>query len=367
MANIKPLEKRKRMYAAILQTCKGSLESASPERKRRKICRGRSLLKRPFGNICGKIPSPARKRMRMATNEEEQDTELPSHYKEAPSPVILQVNKRDPGSTSPERRRTTNCRGRSLVKRPYSDICGETPSPERKRMRMTTNVEEKELPTTTKEDPSPVNQVQLLGTKEEASTSQSDTRNSDGTSGKKTRNEDSKDETKVTTIWIIRSRNCGKKAASQQFGENFRLHAKVEWFGKEAMRWSGVLPRFHRELSTQSPPDILVVHAGGLTPAKELACQMQRELMQLHAEFPSMIIAYSCINEEQVWRNGRPGRINKERKTVNTLRRKAVGNFSGGVIEHPLLRFYNDSLFLPDGVHFSKEGNRTFVSRLCYC
>ncbi|GLD65095.1 proteoglycan 4-like isoform X1 [Lates japonicus] len=77
-----------------------------------------------------------------------------------------------------------------------------------------------------------------------------------------------------------------------------------------------------------------------------------------------MTIAYSCINERKVWRNGPPGKINRDRKTVNTLVRNAVGNFGGVVIEHPLLRFFNNSLFLPDGVHFTEEGNRIFLSNI---
>lgn len=181
-----------------------------------------------------------------------------------------------------------------------------------------------------------------------------------------------KKETKaVTKIWIIGSSYIrrGEEAAYENFGENFGLNAKVEWFGKGGMRWSGVLPRFYAELSNaQSPPDSLVVHAGGndlgMTPAKKLASIMEQELMELNAEFPSMTIAYSCINERKVWRNGPPGRVNVDRKTVNKCMRKAVGNFGGEVIEHPLLRYFDRKIFLADGVHFTKKGNGIFVTSI---
>ncbi|KAI9523297.1 hypothetical protein NQZ68_028321 [Dissostichus eleginoides] len=115
------------------------------------------------------------------------------------------------------------------------------------------------------------------------------------------------------------------------------------------MLWKGVLPRFQAELSnSQRPPDILVIHAGGNSlgtmPAMNLASVMSNELMKLHSQFPSMAIAYSCITERQVWRNGPPGKVNYDRKCVNTFMQKAVGNL--------------------DGVNFSTKGNGIFVSSI---
>uniref|UniRef100_A0AAZ1WVF4 Protein kinase domain-containing protein n=1 Tax=Oreochromis aureus TaxID=47969 RepID=A0AAZ1WVF4_OREAU len=157
-------------------------------------------------------------------------------------------------------------------------------------------------------------------------------------------------------------------ANQQIFGENFGLNAKVQWFGKGGMCWSGVLPRFYEELSTQSPPDILVIHAGGndlgLMSAYQLSSVIEKELMQLHTEFPSMTIVYSSINERQVWRYGNPGQINKDRKIVNASIRKAVNRFAGVIIEHPCLRFFNNSIFLPDGVHLNKKGNELFLKSI---
>ena len=124
-------------------------------------------------------------------------------------------------------------------------------------------------------------------------------------------------------IWIIRSSHIhhGERAACDCFGENFGLNAKVEWFGKGGLRWSGVLLCFYRELSTQSPPDILVIHAGsndlGHSPANQLAATMRRGLMQLNQEFPSTIILFFCINEWQAWCYGHPKILNGDRKTVD--------------------------------------------------
>ena len=175
----------------------------------------------------------------------------------------------------------------------------------------------------------------------------------------------------VPKIWIIGSSYIrrGVDAAYDNFGENFGLNAKVEWFGKGGMRWSGVLPRFYEELSrTQSPPDILVIHAGGndlgQMSANKLASTIMDELMQLHADFPTMTVAYSCINERQSWRYGPPWKTDNDRKAVNKCIRKAVGNFGGEFIEHPRLRRLDRTMFLPDGVHFTRNGNWIFVSSI---
>ncbi|KAK1876997.1 Homeodomain-interacting protein kinase 1 [Dissostichus eleginoides] len=174
-----------------------------------------------------------------------------------------------------------------------------------------------------------------------------------------------------TLIWIIGSGYVqrGEVAAYENFGENFGLDVKVQWFGTGGMLWKGVLPRFQAELSnSQRPPDILVIHAGGnnlgTMPAMNLASVMNNELMKLHSQFPSMAIAYSCITERQVWRNGPPGKVNYDRRCVNQLMQKNVGNLGGEVIQHPLLRFFDNNIYLPDGVNFSKKGNGIFVSSI---
>ncbi|XP_047452877.1 uncharacterized protein LOC125015220 isoform X2 [Mugil cephalus] len=175
---------------------------------------------------------------------------------------------------------------------------------------------------------------------------------------------------RVTKIWIIGSSYVrrAERPAYQIFGENLGLNAQVKWFGKGGMRWREVLPRFYSQLSTQGPPDILVVHAGGndlgLTPARELISRMKGDLMQLHEEFPSMKIVYSCINERQSWKYGKPKWINNDRKDINRVMRKAVACCNGEVIEHPHLRFFDDSVFLADRVHFSRKGNEIFLTSI---
>ncbi|CAI5688387.1 unnamed protein product [Oreochromis niloticus] len=189
---------------------------------------------------------------------------------------------------------------------------------------------------------------------------------SENTPKKKERPEDQRE----TNVWIIGSSYIRRAEgeAKEIFGENFGLNAKVQWFSKGGMRWWGVLPRFYKELSTQSPPDILVVHAGGndlgLFSADKLSSVIEKELMQLHTEFPSMTIAYSSINERQVWIYGNPGEINKDRKIVNASIRKAVDRFDGVIIEHPRIRFFNNSIFLRDGVHLTKKGNELFLTSI---
>lgn len=134
------------------------------------------------------------------------------------------------------------------------------------------------------------------------------------------------------------------------------------------MRWSGVLPCFYSEVLKQSPPDILVVHAGGndlgLVSAAELITSMQRDLMQLHREFPTMKILLSSINERQQWRHGPIAKIIKDKQMVNSSMRKAVESFGGVMIEQSPLRHDDDSLYLPDRVHFSRKGNALFTSSI---
>ena len=171
-----------------------------------------------------------------------------------------------------------------------------------------------------------------------------------------------------STIWILGDSyiHRGEEVAFEMFGgPDFGLNAKVQWFGKGGMRWSGVLPMFYTQLATQSPPDILVIHNGGndlgLMPAEELASVMQRDLTQLHAEFPSMKITFSCINERQAWRYGSPWAINNDRKMVNSRIKNTVVSLGGEVIEHPLLKHNDNKMFLRDRVHLTKEGNQVFL------
>lgn len=282
---------------------------------------------------------------------------------------ISQRCNKSPDGTSTARKKRKILEGTSLPKRSYPEVSKgskTTPefSPERKRRRVTkeTEEEDKEQPSTSKEVPSTSEDVRSASKEVPSTVIQLKSR----------RKKANRKETKpVPQIWIIGSSYIirrGEEAAYENFGENFGLNAKVEWFGKGGMRWSGVLPCFYEELSnTQSPPDILVVHAGGndlgLMSANKLASIMMKELMQLHAEFPSMTIAYSCINEQQWWGHG-PWRADNDRKAINKCMRKAVGNFDGEVIEHPRLRRLDKKMFLADGVHFTKKGNGIFVNSI---
>ncbi|KAM7365726.1 hypothetical protein PAMP_016639 [Pampus punctatissimus] len=175
-SSIKPVERRKRGYTQILQGRNKSPDSSSPERKRMKICEGRSLLKRAFSQISQGInrdpnlSSPERKRPRMTVGTDERDTELPSTSRQAPFTVAQVIS----------------------LKRKKSETC-----------------------------------------------------NKDFMSTKK------------------------------------KCH--------------------------------------------------QSELMQLHAEFPSMKIAFSCINERQMWRSRCPMKVNNNRKIINKIIKKNIGNLGGQV------------------------------------
>ncbi|XP_051793879.1 uncharacterized protein LOC127530644 [Acanthochromis polyacanthus] len=170
-------------------------------------------------------------------------------------------------------------------------------------------------------------------------------------------------------VWIIGSSYIrrAEDVAPKEFGANLGLNARVHWFGKGGLRWSGVIPRFYAELAQQSPPDVLVVHAGGndlgLVSPMEHAANIQADLVHLHKAFPSMAIVFSAINERKAWRYGKPVKINADRKIVNRYISKTARSFAGRVIEHHSLRHF-EKVFLPDGVHFNQRGNRIFLTKI---
>lgn len=295
--------KRKRFQHDAAQNCSRSADSSSPARGKRRICGEKFVLKRNFSQI------------------------------------------------------STNCRS-------ITEAC----SSERKGMKKDTDKNESAVTPPSIPKSAAITMIRLKGKKlnDTASSFQNDARSSESKVMEKKRPEDQK----VRNIWIVGSSYVkrGEFGARQKFGENLGLNAKVQWFGKGGMGWSGVLPRFYEELSTRSPPDILIIHAGGndlgLMSAQQLSGIMKTELMQLHKEFPSMTIAYSCINQRQVWRYGSPWKINKDREIVNHTMRKAAHCFGGVIIEHPCLKFFDNTVFVPDGVHFTKKGNELFVTSI---
>lgn len=239
--------------------------------------------------------------------------------------------------------------------------------PDRKKRRMTPDTE---LPSTSKHGPTTTIQVRPQGRKEKASGPQRDTRDSGCTPREAKRKNEERETKTVTNIWIVGDSYIkrGEEAAYRKFGDNLGLHAKVKWFGKPGMLWSGVLPMFYTKMSTHSPPDILVIHAGGndlgRMHAMKLAHIVKRDLMKLHAQFPSMTIAFSCINKRLAWRYGEPWRMNKDRKTVNKIIRKNLGRLGGELIEHPLPSCRGVKIFVADGVHLTEEGYEMFLSSI---
>ncbi|XP_051795948.1 uncharacterized protein LOC127531194 [Acanthochromis polyacanthus] len=169
-------------------------------------------------------------------------------------------------------------------------------------------------------------------------------------------------------VWIIGSSYIqrAEDTAPKEFGANLGLNARVHWFGKGGLRWSGVIPRFYAELAQQSPPDVLVVHAGGndlgLVSPMEHAANIQADLVHLHKAFPSMAIVFSA-DENTRRRYWKPVKINADRKIVNRYISKTAGSFAGRVIEHHSLRHF-EKVFLPDGVHFNQQGNRIFLTKI---
>ncbi|CAI5663223.1 unnamed protein product [Oreochromis niloticus] len=380
--------KRKQGPDYVEQNCR-SAHSCFPPRKKRRICEEKTVLKRQYSQILkgsknnSESYSPERKRMRIVT-EKKETAVTPSIQKSwTPRSSQPQVEKMDV-TTSSDTKTSENTlkynkrpEQAAVTQRIQKSWTPRSSQPQVEKMDVTTSSDTKTSENTLKYNKRPeqaaVTQriqkswtprsIHLLVQKMNDMTL-SDTKTSENTLKKKERPEDQRE----TNVWIIGSSYIRRAEIKEIFGENLGLNAKVQWFGKRGMQWRGVLPRFYEELSTQSPPDILVIHAGGddlgLSSAYKLSSVIEKELIQLHTEFPSMTIAYSSINERQVWRYGNPGKIDKDRKIVNASIRMTVDRFNGVIIEHPHIRFFNNSIFLPDGVHFTKKGSELFLTSI---
>ncbi|CAI5643836.1 unnamed protein product [Oreochromis niloticus] len=380
--------KRKPGLDYVAQNCR-SADSCFPPRKNRRIREEKPVLKRQYsqtskgGKNNSESYSPERKRMRIDT-EKKETAVTPSIQKSwTPRSIQHQVEKTDVTTSSdtltseitpkynkrPEQAAVTQSSQKScwpsiidlLVQKMNAMTLSDTTT---SKNTPKDNKRPEEAVVTQSIQKSPwSNTIHLPGQKINDA-ALSGTRTSENTPKKKERPEDQRE----TNVWLIGSIDIKRAEgeAKKIFGENFGLNAKVQWFGEGGMRWSGVLPHFYKELSTQSPPDILVIHAGGndlgLVSADELSSVIEKELMQLHTEFPSMTIAYSSINERQVWRHENPGEINKDRKIVNASIRKAVNRFDGVVIEHPRIKPVNNSNSI--GVPFHKKANEVFLTNI---
>lgn len=69
------------------------------------------------------------------------------------------------------------------------------------------------------------------------------------------------------------------------------------------------------------------------------------------------LTSIKCGDMEVQGRSTRTGRL-------NASIRKAVDCFGGVVIAHPCLRFFDKTIFVPDGVHFTKIGNELFLTSI---
>lgn len=251
--------------------------------------------------------------------------------------------------SSPERKKMKICK-RLSVKRPFSQVSQEETrdpemsAPDRKRRRIIKDSEEIVQPSTSKNLKRTV--ISLKGSKRCVVT------------------------TGVTNIWIIGDSYIrrGEEAAKHIYTKNLGLNANIQWFGKGGLCWGGAIARFNAEVANHSPPDVLVVHAGGndlgLMSPNKLTFLMQKDLKRLRAEFPSMHIVFSCISERQNWRYGKAVQVNKDRKTVNHFMKKNVEYIGGELVEHPSIKFYNKKQFLPDGVHLTSAGNQVFLTNI---
>ncbi|XP_075054818.1 uncharacterized protein LOC142140804 isoform X2 [Mixophyes fleayi] len=143
----------------------------------------------------------------------------------------------------------------------------------------------------------------------------------------------------------------------------------VSWLGQQGLRWSGFKGLLTREIARRGVPHILVIHLGGddfgHLKSVELTRRIELDLAWVHASWPSLLLCWSDIVPRQVWQSFSDGRVvDRSRKKVNSVVARFIRSLGGIRIEHPLIRFQNPGLYMPDGVHLTEEGLGLFIGEI---
>ncbi|XP_078530642.1 uncharacterized protein LOC144817738 isoform X2 [Lissotriton helveticus] len=174
---------------------------------------------------------------------------------------------------------------------------------------------------------------------------------------------------RTQNVWIIGDSWIfwlWKHALKSHVEKNLNLPDKnIFWFpGKEKRLWKTVVPLLKSTVGVPLP-DILVLHCG----ADDLVCNrtfnitsgMRYDILNIMWMFPKLKIVFSCIAQRKYWKR----KSEKARRIVNNYITAFLREHQMFSIDHNNIMFYDDRLFLPDGVHLSSVGNSIFMQNIC--
>ncbi|KAK7909414.1 hypothetical protein WMY93_014098 [Mugilogobius chulae] len=95
--------------------------------------------------------------------------------------------------------------------------------------------------------------------------------------------------------------------AAQTIESDLGLPAHIKWFDQGVPCWSALLP----------------CNGLGRVKSLEFVSAMKRDLLVLRRQFPSLTVVFSALTDRRLWRDAKPGRINKAKKLVNSV----IGDF----------------------------------------
>ncbi len=146
-------------------------------------------------------------------------------------------------------------------------------------------------------------------------------------------------------IWIVGDSYVrrGEERAREMVGPNLGLDAvTVRWFGSGGLRWRSLVPMLEASLRGRTAPGALIIICGsndlGRVTGVQLVGDMKKDINYLHRRFPAMKIIWSGIAERRRWRSGKPGKLNKARKWVNSVIGSFVSELGGFSVCHPHIK-----------------------------
>ncbi|XP_055017921.1 uncharacterized protein LOC129411320 [Boleophthalmus pectinirostris] len=175
------------------------------------------------------------------------------------------------------------------------------------------------------------------------------------------------------TIWIMGDSYVrrGRDRAAETLGMNLGLPAQIQWFGQGGLRWDRLVPTFKQELRRRSAPAVLLICCGsndlGKIKSVELVATMKRDLLDLHRQFPCMKIFISELSERRLWRDAKPGRINRAKNFINHVMRDFIVGLGGCMIRHPTIKFDCPGLFNQHAEDGTEPLSDVFTAVGCCC
>lgn len=111
------------------------------------------------------------------------------------------------------------------------------------------------------------------------------------------------------------------------------------WWSAGWVRGVCGVPKFHRSARLDRPPDVLVLHVGGINlgvrPFQELIRDVKFYLLRLWTFYPHVVTVWSDIVPSKVWREARAVvKINKTRIKVNRALGRLMAENGAVAVRH---------------------------------